>query len=263
LETLGDRMKGYEKVWCHVLPNRMPVMARIDGISFSTLTRKMQKPHDETFHDGMVAAATEVMKSSGGAVLAYTQSDEITVLLKNDQTFGTSPFLGNRVDKLVSHLSGFATSAFVQQTGWKARFDCRVWVNPVEEVLNQFLWRQRDAFKNCISSVVLHYLQEKHGNKKAMALVHGKTSNERQEILFQETGINFNDYPSKYRRGSCIVKEEYEKNGAKRSRWVEDTDIPLFSQSPEYIEDRYLLRGEFSVEEKEEPKKAKAPKTTH
>jgi len=243
--SLGDRMKDYEKVWANKLPRRLPVMARLDGISFSKLTKNMTKPHDDLFHRAMVDAATAVVKKSAGSVLAYTQSDEITILLRNNQTFGTEPFLGNKVQKLVSHLAGYATAAFCASSGQSASFDCRAWVNPEAEIVNQFLWRQKDAFKNCVSSVAIHKLREKYGRKTVDEMLHGKTTDERQEIIFKETGLNMNDYPAKYRRGSCIVNESYlhkeviEDLVCTRKRWVEDTDIPLFSQDPGYIMDRY------------------------
>ena len=248
MKSLGDRMKGYEKVWALVLPNRLPVMARIDGICFSKLTRGMRRPYDDAFHEAMVAASKAVMEKSSGSILAYTQSDEITVLLKNDQTFGTEPHLGNKVQKLTSHLASHATAAFNNSLGTQAAFDCRVWVNPVEEIVNQFLWRQQDAFKNCVSTVATFGLREKYKDLKgfsAESLLHGKSTDERQEIIFQELGINMNDYPSKYRRGSCVVNESYchldEKRGStvERKRWVEDTNIPLFSENPGYIMGRY------------------------
>lgn len=253
MKSLGDRMKGYEKVWAQTLPNRLPVMARIDGICFSKLTKGMNRPYDDVFHEGMVAASIAVMQKSSGAILAYTHSDEITVLLKNDQTFGTEPHLGNRVQKLTSHLASHATAAFNDCMGFgknspQAAFDCRVWVNPVEEIVNQFLWRQRDAFKNCVSTVATFGLRQKYKDQSgfsAESMLHGKTTDERQEIIFQELGINMNDYPSKYRRGSCIINEIYSHHDkerdvtVERKRWVEDTNIPLFSENPGYIMDRY------------------------
>lgn len=245
--SLGDRQKDYEKTWSLKLPRRMPVLARIDGISFSQLTKKMTKPHDEDFHQAMVAATTALLSKSAGGVLGYTQSDEITVLLRNDQTFGTEPFLANKVQKLASHLASYATAAFntkfysLSGFGIQAAFDCRVWVVPESEVNNNFLWRQQDAFRNCVSSVVQNKLSEKHGRKTAQQMLHGKNSDERQEIYFQEFGLNMNDYPTKYRRGSCVVSEAYynEESECYRKRWTQDTEIPLFSQDPDYVMDRY------------------------
>ena len=59
------------------------------------------------------------------------------------------------------------------------------------------------------------------------------------EKLFQEKGINFNDLPTYQKRGSCVIKEKYDKDGTERSRWIVDKDIPIFTQDRDYIE-KYL-----------------------
>ena len=61
-----------------------------------------------------------------------------------------------------------------------------------------------------------------------------------------EKSINFNDMPTEFKRGVCCVKEEYQdpdvdiKDGFyPRTRWVIDTEIPVFTQDRAYIE-RFL-----------------------
>jgi tRNA(His) guanylyltransferase len=66
--------------------------------------------------------------------------------------------------------------------------------------------------------------------------LHKVNCNQIQEKLFQEKGINFNDLPTYQKRGACIVKEQYQKEDAIRSRWVVDENIPVFTQNREYIE---------------------------
>jgi tRNA(His) 5'-end guanylyltransferase len=45
-----------------------------------------------------------------------------------------------------------------------------------------------------------------------------------QEKLFQEKGINWNDLPSTYKRGSTVLKNKLNDN------------IPIFSQNKQYFE---------------------------
>src|SRR5690606_6640342 len=141
-----------------------PVIIRLDGNSFSRLTRvlKLEKPFDERFNRAMDAAAIAVLEYCSGAQVAYVQSDEITILLRNDQTHETTPFLGNRTQKITSLTAATAAVAFSQalaaelgleaRDGVRAIFDARVFVVPPAEVNNVFLWRQFDAFKNSVST---------------------------------------------------------------------------------------------------------------
>ena len=71
-----------------------------------------------------------------------------------------------------------------------------------------------------------------------------KSCNEIQDMLFTQKGINWNDYPTYLKRGSCCIKEYYQsedvdiKDGACiRSRWIIDKEIPIFKgEGRNYIE---------------------------
>lgn len=81
----------------------------------------------------------------------------------------------------------------------QAKFDSRCFVLPnVDEVVNYFLWRYKDCVKNSISSVAQLYFSQKQ--------LHGKNSNQRQEMLFREKGINWNDLDDKLKRGRLCIK---------------------------------------------------------
>ena len=116
----------------------------------------------------------------------------------------------------------------------KAMFDSRVFNIPKEEVNNCLLWRQQDATRNSIQSVA----QANFSHKQ----LEGKNCNELQEMLWQEKGINWNDYPTHLKRGSCCVKSTYtlEVDGkdVQRSEWVIDNEIPIFSQNTWYVNGR-------------------------
>jgi len=69
-----------------------------------------------------------------------------------------------------------------------------------------------------------------------------KSGNEIQEMLFQEKGVIWGNLPTYQKRGACVVKEKYELNNdlkTKRTRWVVDKDMHIFTQDKEYIE-KYL-----------------------
>lgn len=226
---LAKRMKEYEDTSENTLPARLPIIMRLDGNSFSKLN--YDKPFDERFEVRMRAAAAAVYKYCSGAEFCYTQSDEISILLRNDQTYGTQPFLANRTQKLASLCASKASIEFGEA------FDCRVFVLPPDEVVNYFLWRQRDCFKNCISSFAYWGLVNKHGRKTAQKMLHGKTTNDRQEIIYHELGINPGvDIPMHRRRGSCLQRRTVTReDGAVRTEYQWDLEIPLFSQDRNYV----------------------------
>ena len=151
-DSLGDRMKVYEKCYNITLPKRVPVMIRLDGKAFHGLTSGMEKPFDQGFIDVMAETAKYLVKNIQGAVLGYVQSDEISILLRNDKTVDTDPWFGNKIQKICSVTASMATSYFNKKLGLNemAQFDCRVWILPLDDVPNYFIWRQQDWNRNSL-----------------------------------------------------------------------------------------------------------------
>lgn len=123
-----------------LLPGAWTIV-RVDGRSFSKFTEeRFTKPFDERFSEMMVSAETALVEQLGG-VVAYTESDEISVLLPQ----GWDLF-GRKVEKVVSISAGVTSAAFTAAAGEPAHFDGRVWLGTsIEDVVANFSWRQADA----------------------------------------------------------------------------------------------------------------------
>jgi tRNA(His) guanylyltransferase len=209
MDDLGDRLKAYEahETARKLIPG-IPIYARIDGRSFSKFTRDMERPFDAR----MTAAMVETLKylvDKSGATVGYTQSDELSLAWTN-LDHAVEPWFGGKVHKLTSVLASIATSAFMVSIhncfdNWEElqsqmpHFDCRVFQVPnLEELANCFLWRSLDCTKNAISMAAHHYYSH--------AELQGKSGAQKQEMLF-EKGVNFNDFPPAFKRGTFVRKE--------------------------------------------------------
>lgn len=282
-DSLGDRMKGnYENRSKTYLVRRMPVIIRIDGKAFHTFTRGFRKPFDDILVKSMQETMKYLCENIQGCVLGYTQSDEITLVLTDYKTLTTDAWFDYSVQKMCSIAASMATMAFnkffndkiekfgraniedwdeggtsrelsveerevlnLTETYYKAyckgaMFDARCFNIPVEEVTNCLIWRQQDAVRNSIQSVGQANFSHKELNCK--------TCNNIQDMLMTEKGINWNDYPTTLKRGSCCIKTQFSivdlstYNGstedATRTCWVIDNEIPIFTQNRDYIESR-------------------------
>ncbi|MDR6226161.1 tRNA(His) guanylyltransferase Thg1 family protein [Desmospora profundinema] len=203
MDSLGTRMKGYEHTFRHFLPKRMPVIIRVDGRAFHTYTEGMERPFDERLHRAMTAVARDRCENIMGCKLAYVQSDEISLLLTNYEKLTTQSWFNNNIQKMVSVSASMATARFNDQmypiTGKLATFDSRIFALPKEEVTNYFYWRQADVTKNSIQMVArAHFTHEECS---------GLTNNQLQEKLFTEKGVNWNDFPTHFKRGACGVRQ--------------------------------------------------------
>lgn len=230
-DSLGDRMKAYEDVAQTRLMRRTPVLIRLDGKAFHTFTRGLDKPFDIGLNDAMVATMRALCENIQGAMFGYTQSDEITLLIQDWATFETDRWYDYKVQKMVSVAASIATVAFNSvykhpKKDTLALFDARAFNVPFEEVTNAFLWRQQDATRNSINS-----LAQSHFSHKSLQ---GLNVNQVQDKLMLEKGINWNDVPTRFKRGSCAVRKD-------EGDFQVDYEIPIFSQDRSYIESRLIM----------------------
>lgn len=201
--SLGDRMKQHEAPWKTTLPRRSAVICRVDGRAFHSHLRNADKPFDMGFIEDMGQVAIALCEEISGAVFAYHQSDEISILVY-DQGSNTEPWFGGEVQKIVSISAAIATAALGERRIGRPLFDSRIFTlpNPVE-VANYFHWRQRDAVRNSISMAAQAHFPHRR--------LQGVNSAGMQEMLFTEAGINWNDYPDACKRGQVAVRRSGER----------------------------------------------------
>jgi tRNA(His) 5'-end guanylyltransferase len=213
MDALGDRMKAYEarETGRRFLP-MLPIYARIDGRNFSAFTRDMERPFDARMTASMVET-TKGLIAASHARIGYTQSDEISLVWLADR-YDSGIFFDSKVMKMTSVLAGVATANFIREihrAGFGSEyedrlphFDCRVFQLPNKtEAANAFLWRELDATKNAISMAARSIYSHKSLDHKDGA--------EMQEMLFAK-GINFNDYPASFKRGTFMRRENVERS---------------------------------------------------
>ena len=293
--NLAARMKEfYENVPKTNLMRRTPVVIRIDGKAFHSFTKGFKRPFDEVLIKTMQETTKYLCENIQGCVLGYTQSDEISLVLIDYQKFETSAWFDYEVQKMCSIAASMATMAFNKffernienfiqdcatdyetqglcgegtvecelcKTYQKAldkgaMFDARVFNIPKEEVTNYIYWRQLDASRNSIQMVG----QANFSHKE----LQNKSCNNIQDMLMEQKGINWNDYPTVCKRGTAVIKkiivreeksfiddmledsfDNVKNNIIKQtSKWIIDKDIPIFKgEGREYIE-KLVMVGE-------------------
>ena len=253
------RMKAYENLSKDFLMKQTPVIIRIDGRAFHTFTRGLKKPFDHVLARSMALTAEYLLNNISNCVFAYTQSDEISLLLCDYENIRTEPWFDNNQQKLVSLSAAMATLAFnrffeqesmreeilatgdteyfdtLERKRYKAVFDARAFNLPKEEIVNYFIWRQQDATRNSIQMVAQAHFSEKQMHKKNTSVL--------QDMLMLEKGINWNDTPVRYKRGVAIYKKltevTHEHNGetikVERRKSFIDYNMPVLTKDRNFI----------------------------
>lgn len=212
-DDLDAKMRVYEQSLDQIIPPGNYIVARIDGRSFTRLTKEVCKfdaPFDERFNKMMVETVKGLVADTGMEIIyGYTQSDEISLLFRLE-----SQVFVRKVRKLNSILAGTASALFSLQLGQTAVFDCRICPLPNKElVIDYFRWRMEDAHRNCLNSWC-YWTLRKEGKNATLASeeLEGKSIAWKNNFLFQR-GINFNDLPVWQKRGVGVYWRNYEKIG--------------------------------------------------
>lgn len=198
---LGHRMKQYEAVSDFRMPRRTFALLRVDIRSAHTYLKDAERPFDDRFMADMDAVAEALCREITGAVLAFTQSDEISVLAYDFASINTESWFNARVSKWISLSAARATAVLNRRRPDEpmVEFDSRVFVIPDPvEVANYFVWRQRDATRNSVSMTA----QWKFTPEE----LHKKNSDQMQEMLFQQHGINWGNFPAAKKRGRVTFR---------------------------------------------------------
>ena len=231
-DDIGDRFKEYEAVFDYTLPRRLPMVIRVDGRAFHGIT--LGKPFDTTFFHVMSETAKALCTEIQGACLAYFQSDEISIVARDDMANTTQPWLGKRLSKVLSISAAVATSTFNRHGVWGPRqFDSRAFVLPdANEVINYLIWRQQDASRNSVSMAAHAEFSHKS--------LQGVNSNGMIDRL-REAGKPWEDTPTHFKRGAVCLKRTYQKlveqtgKMCDRREWVIDTEPPIFTKERGYV----------------------------
>ena len=214
-----------------------PVIIRVDGRNFkNTLSRlDFEKPYDKRFASAMADSVELFFKKSGmSPVFAYTFSDEINFLF-------TDTSFNERVEKLDSIIPSYISSALsiLLDLDEPISFDSRIVPLNSDQIIEYLIWRQREAWRNCVSSYGYYTLRsEGLSESEAAAQMKGKKATDVHELLYGR-GINLAKTHAWQRRGILVHKEEYEITGfdpvknveteSLRTRVVQNWDVPIFN----------------------------------
>ena len=278
-DSLGDRMKEYESRNQYYLQKRTPVAIRVDMRAGHTFTKGFVRPFDEVFMKSMQETAKYMCENMGNAKFAYVQSDEITIILVDYDTLETDCWFNYRTDKLCSISASMATMAFnkyfaqevdkwgaetfgyewyeggtndpevINTPEWQlagiyskamkkgAMFDARCFNIPKEEVTNLIYWRQLDATRNSIQMIG----QANFSHSE----LQGKSCNMIQDMLHEQKDINWNDFPTRWKRGVACYKEIENFIKAEPSEgWAPEQKIPMTRSYWKIDYEMPILKGE-------------------
>jgi len=248
-KKLKERIDDYQLITdCKILP-RIPIVICINGRGFSKTTQLIDKPFCNIFSECMLTTALQLCSNIEGVLFAYQHNDEIILITRNDQNNDTDPWYDNKVQKLCSATSSIATLFFnkiaqskqLNLTG-DAIFLSQVFGVPTQaEAINTIIYHQQQNFYTAVQSACLYNLLNKYDNNSIRDLLAGLDIDGKIDLLSQECGINFNDYPMAFKRGAAIYKVPKIVDGVMKNKWFVNSELPIFTRDQSFLSNIFRM----------------------
>lgn len=198
---LSQLIKQWERASETTLPPKAYTIVRVDGRHFHSYCRGLTKPYDIQFMHDMDLVAESLCSDYSGTLFAYTQSDEISLILADLQSEETQPMFGGRTQKLASVAASLAGATLTRARPdhpHVAMFDARAFTaHTLEDVARYYLWRSRDAVRNSILMKAQHELGKKQTeNQNTIELVRA----------LRDHGTPWEDLPEGFKSGRITRK---------------------------------------------------------
>lgn len=239
-KTLAEWCKWLEKNFSpEVMIPTLPVIIRLDGNNFSSWTKGLNRPFDEKLTELMVET-TKVLVKETNAVVGYTQSDEITLVIYSSDR-KSSIYNDGKKQKIISKLTAKCVNFFNERRkellpghNKVAVFDCRVYQTPtLNDACVQLLWRENDASKNSVSMLAQSLFSHKE--------LQGLDGNQMQDKMMLEKNVNWNNLEAKFKRGTYVKRVKTSKPFSQE----ELASLPPMHKAhknPDFVVERSVIR---------------------
>ncbi len=263
---IEERMRTYEAAGYTDIPGDRSFIIRLDGEKFTQFTKGFDRPFDKNFIKAMVDT-TNYLVEKFNASTGYTHSDEISLVFgpaysKNADHVAQHIYNGRTsklLSKTASHCSVYFNKVIIKYTraletnfmhynnirpkilAAMATFDSRILLFPednVGEITNYFIWRQRDCYRNAVSSYGRLYFNHKK--------LQNKHSDEIISMMKNQREFNWDSVPKHIKHGIFGKKQKYEVDGTSRFRMVNLSVVIKYSDSLlSMLIDKYLPENFF------------------
>jgi tRNA(His) guanylyltransferase len=240
---LKDRIDSYQATSDYKLLARVPIIVVVNGRSFSKLTQLLDKPFCPKLAECLLSTTMRLCNEIEGTLFAYQHSDEIVLVMRNDQNPDTVPWYDNRVQKICSVSASIATVHFndcaraikLDMSGDPA-FTSQVFAVPtISEAINTIVYKQQQNFHTSIQFACVYELIKKHDKNSIKEMLGGLSVDEKIDLLRQECSVDFNEYPVSFRRGAACYKVPKLVDETTKYKWHLNPEPPIFTKDQSFL----------------------------
>lgn len=248
--SLAERQESYKSSCDYELIKKLPIIIQLDGRNFSKITKNLQKPYSHDLSRVMQEAMLYTLVDIQGCIFGFTIADEVSFILRNDQTFDTEPWLNNKIQQLSSAVASAFTLAFYKiafaldlesELLGDPIFKAHSWAVPnISEAANYLIYRQQEGYKSALRLACHHEMSKEMGSKQAFDLTQGKSIEEKINLLLKYTGINFEEfYSNQFYHGISAYRVPIliDLNGEPeaKNKWFVNKNTPSFIDKKDFM----------------------------
>lgn len=237
-----DRVESYQELSNFRLMAKLPVILTINGRSFSKLSSLIDKPYCPKFGECLYSTAIRLCSEIDGVVFGYVHSDDITLVLRNDQTNDTLPWCNNQINKITSIASSVASLHFNKCA---AALDLNI-VDPtfistcftvpnLSEAINTIIYKQQQNFYTSIQFACFYEMIKKFDKQAIKDMLSGLSFDDKVQLLKQECDVDYYQYPTEFRRGVALYKIPKVYEGNMKFKWHVNYDLPIFTKEQSFL----------------------------
>lgn len=257
---LSQQIDSFAERTNYKLLPKLPLIITINGRGFSKISALLEKPYSEKLAQCFHSTLLKLVQEIDGAIFGYSFNDEITIIARNDQNPETSPWYDNNIQKIVSVVSSIATSHFnncalaveLELMG-EAIFYTSVYAVPnISDAISVVLHKQQQSLQNSVYCACLYELLNKFDKNYIKEILAGTTIDDKINLLSQECGVNYNDYPASFRRGVACYRSpkivNFEGESLIKNKWILNKELPLLTKEHVFLKNIFengsdILRG--------------------
>src|ERR1700710_1393213 len=107
-----SRYDVYENASDFQLLPKVPVIIKVGGRGFKTLTKSLNRPFDEKLINVFKNTLLNTIQNIDGAVFGFQYSDSFLFVLRNDRSYEDIPWYQNKIQEISGIVSSMVTINF-------------------------------------------------------------------------------------------------------------------------------------------------------
>lgn len=245
-----SRYDIYEDVSNFQLLPKLPVVIKVGGRGFKTLTKSLERPYDLNLINVFKNTLLSTIQNIDGAVFGFQYSDSFIFILRNDRSFEDIPWYQNKIQEITGIISSIVSVNFFKNIVLEdnlsgldgdAIFKSKVFLLPsLNEVVNYLIWHQHLCMGDAIFRAAQTEITNLYGKLEASKILNNKKLDEKLDILQEKCQIDYEThYPASYRHGIAAYKTpkliSTIEGNIQKTKWTTNSNLPNFNKDKNFI----------------------------